>query len=180
MDFNTYIEHFESILHASTPTPPYDNAEHMEFTKLNWSRTSRWLKNGVLTEETLAKLSTIKNQKWILIAEPWCGDAAHSVPFIALMAKANSTIELEIQLRDSGSEIDNYLTNGGKSIPKLIIRDQNGKDLAVWGPRPKDCQAEFNRLKETGMAYDDLKIELQKWYNTDKGATIQKEILALI
>jgi hypothetical protein len=153
----------------------------MEYAKLNWSRMSRWLKNGHLTPETDAFLSSIKDkQKWVLIAEPWCGDAAHSVPFIGLMAEKCPNIELEVQLRDSGSEIDNYLTNGGKSIPKLIIRDENGSDIAVWGPRPENFQADFLRLKESGMPLEDVKTELQKWYNADKGATIQKEIESLI
>jgi len=181
MNFNTYLKHFEAILNSSTPAEPYNDASFMEYTKLNWSRLNRWLKTGVLNQATIEKINSIKSQqKWIVISEPWCGDAAHIVPFITMMASLNSNIELEIQLRDSGSEIDNYLTNGSKSIPKLIIRDTNGKDCAVWGPRPLDCQIEFNKLKATGFTMDELKVALQKWYNNDKGVLIQQEIIALL
>ena len=65
-----------------------------------------------------------------------------------------------------------------RSIPILVIRDENDKDIAVWGPRPVNFQADFSRLKESGMPMDDIKAELQKWYNADKGQTIQREIIA--
>ncbi|HNJ59416.1 MAG TPA: thioredoxin family protein, partial [Chitinophagaceae bacterium] len=81
---------------------------------------------------------------------------------------------------DSGSEIEKYLTNGSKSIPLLIIRDLSGNDITKWGPRPKDCQADFSKLKAEGLEMADLKIALQKWYNNDKGVKIQQEIIALL
>ncbi|HRO76606.1 MAG TPA: thioredoxin family protein [Crocinitomicaceae bacterium] len=176
MNFKEYITYFESVLNAETPIAPYDDASYLDYAKLNWSRMNRWLKNGKLHAETIEKLQNInEKQTWVLISEPWCGDAAHLVPFIALMSEQNPNITLEIQLRDSGSEIDNYLTNGGKSIPKLIIRNENGQDLHVWGPRPVACQAYFDELKEKEMSFEELKVELQKWYNADKGNAIQEE-----
>lgn len=181
MNFHQYIEHFEGIINSESPQAPYDDPHYMDYAKLNWSRTNRWLKNGILTDETKNALKNISGkQKWVLISEPWCGDAAHSVPFIGLIAQECDNIELEIQLRDSNSEIDNYLTNGGKSIPILIIRDANNKDITVWGPRPANFQADFLRLKESGVPMDDIKAELQKWYNADKGQTIQREIIAAL
>jgi glutaredoxin-related protein len=181
MNFTSYLQYFESILqNVDKPTEPYNDPEFMEYTKLNWSRLNRWVKTGELQETTLTALNNINTkQKWVLISEPWCGDAAHAVPFIVMMAKVNPNIELDIQLRDSGSEIDNYLTNGSKSIPLLIIRDENGKDITKWGPRPIDCQTEFSKQKAEGMEMKDLKVALQKWYNNDKGVKIQEEIIAL-
>lgn len=181
MNFKEYITHFEDILNASNPQAPYDDLEYLNYAKLNWSRMNRWLKNGSIKPEVAEKLKAIsRTQKWVLITEPWCGDAAHSVPFIYLLSEVNPNIELEIQLRDSGSEIDNYLTNGGKSIPKLVIRDAEGKDITTWGPRPAKCQAYFLDMKAKGMDMADLKVELQNWYNQDKGSEIQNEILELL
>ncbi len=181
MNFKEYITHFEDVITTDSPKEPYNDPDFLDYAKLNWSRMNRWLKNGVIEDETTQKIKNVAGkQKWVLITEPWCGDAAHLVPFIEKMAELNPNIELEIQLRDNGSEIDNYLTNGGKSIPKLIIRDTEGKDLKVWGPRPVSCQDYFNQGKAEGLEHDDLKIALQKWYNEDKGKTVQKEIAALI
>ena len=62
-------------------------------------------------------------------------------------------------MRDNdNSEIESYLTNGSKSIPKLIIRDNDGKDLFVWGPRPFACQQQFDYGKENGLDLNELKI----------------------
>jgi hypothetical protein len=171
----------DEILHNQAPAAPYDDPHYMEYVKLNHSRSNRWTKTGVLIDEVKAVIKDlIADQKWILITEPWCGDAAHSVPFIVKMAELSSHIKLEIQLRDNGSEIDSYLTNGGKSIPKLIIRNESNEDQAVWGPRPQACQALFEQLKEENKDFEEQKIALQNWYNQDKGVSIQQELAKLI
>jgi len=182
MHFNDYLQYFETILNnTQNPQEPYNDSEFMEYTKLNWSRLNRWIKTGELLDETKKTIQNIQTkQRWVLISEPWCGDAAHAVPFIVMMANLNPNITLEIQLRDSGSEIEKYLTNGSKSIPLLIIRDLSGNDITKWGPRPIDCQADFSKLKAEGLEMADLKIALQKWYNNDKGVKIQQEIIALL
>ena len=181
MNFDQYLAHFESILESTSPLPPYDDAQYMNFVKLNWSRMQRWLKNAEVSKEASIALNNIKGkQKWILITEPWCGDAAHSVPLIALMSQINPNITLEIQLRDTDSEIEKYLTNGGKSIPKLIIRDEQGIDQATWGPRPVACQQIYKESIDSGISHDDLILILQKWYNMDKGVSIQQEIMELV
>jgi hypothetical protein len=97
------------------------------------------------------------------------------------MAALNPNIELKIQLRDSDeSEIEHYLTNGGKSIPKLIVRDNQGNDLFIWGPRPEGCQQVYLEQRKNNTPIADEKIAIQKWYNDDKGASVQKEICQLI
>lgn len=181
MNWNEYLIKFEQILNDENPTAPYNDPEYFEYTKLNHSRLKRWLKTAVLTEETKAVIHAIKEkQNWILITEPWCGDAAHITPIIYLMSILNDNIHLELQLRDSDSEIDNYLTNGGKSIPIFIVRDAEGKDKFRWGPRPVNAQNVFNEQKTKGEPFERIKEALQHFYNSDKTASIQKELVALL
>lgn len=181
MTFEKYHAAFKEILNNANPTAPYDDPDFLDYTKMNSSRVNRWLKQGVLLPEMKDYLINLKQkQKWVLITEHWCGDAAHIVPFLHLMTEVSPMIELEIQLRDSGSEIDSYLTNGSKSVPVLIVRDETGKDLFVWGPRPKACQLVFDEQKAAGAEMEDLKVALQNWYNGDKGNLIQVEILELL
>lgn len=181
MTWTEYTNYFDGILNNPNPPAPYDNPDYLDYTKMNHKRTSRWLKHGELLPEIKVAVSKIDQpQKWVLISEPWCGDAAHSVPFIKMISDLSDKIELEIQLRDSGSEIEKYLTNGGKSIPMLIMRDAEGKDLAVWGPRPAACQEIFLQMKEDQADFETQKITLQNWYNKDNGHTIQTELLNLI
>lgn len=181
MTFDTYLALFETLLTSKQPAAPYDNPDYFHYVELNHKRQERWLKKGELLPQTQAVLEQISApQHWVLITEPWCGDAAHSVPFIEKMAQQNSHIELSIQLRDSASEIENYLTNGGKSIPILIVRNAKNEDLFVWGPRPDAAQKIHLENLRSEKSEDEKKVELQQWYNHDKGKSIQEEITALL
>lgn len=180
MNWEEYLQYFEGILSSDNLVAPYDNDDYFQYTKLNWARSNRWLKKSPLTQETKNIIESINEiQEWVVITEPWCGDAAHTVPVIYLMSQLNTNIHFTIQLRDSGSEIENYLTNGTKSIPILIVRDQNGKDLFHWGPRPKEAQVIFQELKTKNSSFEEAKVVLQNYYNKDKAISTQDELIAL-
>ncbi|WP_300352973.1 thioredoxin family protein [Fluviicola sp.] len=193
MTFQTYLEQFEQILNSPNPPAPYDNPDYFNYTKLNWSRMNRWMKKGEILPHVKEKIEAIKKaQEWIVITEPWCGDAAHIVPFIQMMADLNPLIRIDFELRDSEpNRIQDYLTNGGKAIPKLIIRNTNGdrmspiasataQDLATWGPRPAECQELYTKMHASQASFEEVKIQLQNWYNEHQGVEIQEEIAALL
>lgn len=181
MNFQQYSEHFERILHSPAPEAPYNDPAFYNYVKLNWSRMNRWLKKGVLSPELKDALTNMAPQKWIVLLEPWCGDAAQIVPFIELMQRSTDRIVVDYQLRDEAPFlIESYLTNGGKAIPKLIAQDSNGNDVFVWGPRPAACQQLNDELKELHVPVEELKIALQNWYNEDEGRELQKEITDLL
>lgn len=182
MTFQTYLEQFEQILNSPNRQAPYDNEDYFNYTKLNWSRMNRWLKKGQILPQVKEKIQSItEKQEWIVITEPWCGDASHVVPFIHMLAELNPLIHLDYELRDSEPHrIQNYLTNGGKSIPKLVIKNAAGEDLATWGPRPADCQELYKELHENNAPFEEVKIKLQNWYNEHQGVEIQEEIAALL
>ncbi len=181
MNFESYLALTDAIVNGEITTAPYDKAEMLDYTKMNAARMSRWLKTFEPSPEIREAIGAISEfQQWIVITEPWCGDAAHIVPILHKLAAVNHNIVMEISLRDSEPYlIDQYLTNGGKSIPKLVIRDDAGKDIAVWGPRPAGAQQLYNDLKSNNASFDDMKIALQKWYNEDRAESICREIVAL-
>ena len=146
---------------------------------MNWARMNRWLKRFEPTTEMKSVINGIaEEQHWIVITEPWCGDAAHAVPQLYQMVKNNQHIDFEIQLRDATPHlIDDYLTNNGKSIPKLIIRNDVGHDKFIWGPRPAALQAIFESMKDEGKPFEEIKEYIQKWYNDDKGLALQHELI---
>lgn len=182
MNFQQYQTLFQEILSNPDPIAPYDNADYLDYTKLNWSRQQRWLKTGVLDPVLSKAIADIKKpQQWIVITEPWCGDAAHTVPFIHMLTELNPLITASYQLRDAEPFlIEQYLTNGGKAIPKLIIRDEAGNDLVNWGPRPAACQEVYSMLTAEKADFERVKTELQKWYNQDKGVSFQQELAVFL
>ena len=182
MTLAVYEDQFDSILQGYHREHPYDSDAYVNYVRLNKSRIARWNKKVEMLPELMDMVKSIdSNQKWVLITEPWCGDAAHSHTAIMNLVSANSLIDLEIRNRDKeGSEIEKYLTEGARSIPILVVRDGDGNDLFSWGPRPKEAQEMVMRHKtETNRSSQEKQMELQTWYNKDKGQSIQKELLDL-
>ena len=131
--------------------------------------------------ETLNGFEEISQVRWIVITESWCGDAAQSVPVIAHLAELNSNIQCDIVLRDENPElIDAFLTNGGRSIPKVLFINPDGEIVQVWGPRHQLLQEAFVAEHKAGIPHEQSVLMLQDWYNNDKGAAVAQEILALI
>ncbi|UYW01258.1 thioredoxin family protein [Flavobacterium agricola] len=155
----------------------------LPYTQLNETRMNRLDKTIVLTDEVRAKLQQLKQKyTFYVISEGWCGDAAQLLPVINKLVEGTDAIQLKIIFRDDNLDIMNqYLTNGSQSIPKLIILDDKDDEVAVWGPRPVPATELIQEnKKQFGKVTDEGKAALQVWYNKDKGETTQKEIVALL
>jgi hypothetical protein len=178
MNYSAYKQLFDEILENPNPTAPYNDEMYLNYVRLNRSRMKRWDVQMDLDKTLVYQLKKIsKPQHWIIISEPWCGDAAHIVPFLVKMTEQNPLLTYEIQLRDSDPFlIDKYLTNGAKAIPKLIARDEAGEDIFVWGPRAIAAQKLASDLKASNASKPDILDALQRWYNQDKGESLSLEI----
>ncbi|HCQ11723.1 thioredoxin family protein [Flavobacterium sp.] len=156
----------------------------VNYTKLNESRLHRLDKTMVVVDEVKTFLENLdKDYIWLVISESWCGDAAQILPIINKMAEVSDKIDLRVVLRDDNEDLMNlFLTNGTRSIPKLIIIDKNTNEvIADFGPRPKEAkQLILDYKAEHGVVDETAKINLQKWYLNDKGISTQKEIVALM
>jgi hypothetical protein len=113
----------------------------------------------------------------LAISEDWCMDTSSTIPFLQRLAESVAGIDLRLILRDANPDIMNrYLTNGTRSIPVLIILDENFREIGRWGPRPAALQAWVlaNRpLLPTG----EVVKEERRWYARDKGETTIREVL---
>lgn len=155
-----------------------------DYTVLNNKRMKRWDKT-IKVDEAIADLFKHKkfNQTWIVITESWCGDAAHVVPAINKLAELNEGINFRVVLRDQNEALmDQFLTNGARSIAKLIILDNTTEEvIATYGPRPTAASALVNDYKaKHGAITPELKENLQQWYNADKGQTVIAEVVSLL
>jgi len=176
------MKQFDKILEGNNTDYPYNSDAYINYVKMNQARINRWTKKGKILEVLEERILAIDTEMhWLLITEPWCGDAAHSHAFISKLAELNPKIHLDVQNRDAeGSEIINYLTNGTQSIPILVVRDAEQKDLFVWGPRPSDAQKLYiQQRSDDTISPDDKKRNLQVWYNKDKGVMMQQELNTL-
>jgi len=77
--------------------------------------------------------------------------------------------------------MDLFLTNRGRSIPKLIALDKDLNILFTWGPRPQTATNMVLDYKTKHGSLDaQFKQDLQVWYNKDKGESIQNDFKELI
>ena len=79
--------------------------------------------------------------------EPWCGDASATVPAVSKFFEGHN--EVRIFYRDSDTSlIDQFLTNGTQSIPKILILNEDFSLKNVWGPRPQYGTELLKKFKE--------------------------------
>ena len=182
IDYSVYSQQMNQFVAAQKTSGSNQSEALIDYTKLNLQRMNRWDKKAVLSDEIITTVKYInKPQHWIVITEAWCGDAAHNIPAIAKIASHNDLISLRFIYRDENLEVmDQFLTNGGRSIPKLIATNEKFEVLFSWGPRPEGCQKLYQQLKAEKADFETSKIALQKWYNADKQVALQEELLALI
>lgn len=177
-----YLDFMSQLVDSKKTTGENQSEKMVHYTELALSRMKRWNKKGEILPALSEAIKSIdQKQNWIVLTESWCGDAAHAYMFFEKVASENELIKLEWKLRDENLDLmDQYLTNGGRAIPKLIVFDDDGKEIFNWGPRPKHIQERYWQMKKEGIPYDEINLELQKLYNQDKGISMQKEILALL
>lgn len=179
-----YMLLMELVVMEQRTTGPKQSEELNEYTRLNLHRMQRLNKTTVLSESLKIAVKQIQiPQTWYVLTEAWCGDAAQCIPVLAAIAKLNPLIDFQLLLRDENPDLmDLYLTNGGRSIPKLIAVDQEFNEIFTWGPRPEGAQAKLAEYKANPERppYKEFAEDIQRWYTKDKTQSIQKELLVLL
>ncbi len=184
LTYADYRKQVTDLLKEGKSTGNEQSEDLTKYSELNEVRMNRLDKTIQISDEVKIGLSNLQaNYLWIVISEGWCGDAAQLLPIINKMAELSINIDLRIVLRDENEALMNqFLTNGGKAIPKLLILDAETLTvLSDWGPRPEGAKNLILDYKaQFGMIDEIAKTELQKWYLHDKGVSTQNEILELV
>ena len=181
--YSTYRTLIKGLLVEGKSTGSEQSESLFNFSKLNDKRMDRLDKTLKISEENQNSLNQLKDgYTFLVIAEGWCGDAAQILPVINKIAEASIKIDLKIVCRDENDALmSQFLTNGGKAIPKVIVINNKNEVLNSWGPRPSEATKMVNDYKATHGGLDDnFKKDLQIWYNKDKGNNTQKDLLNIL
>lgn len=183
--YSEYKKVVSDLLEVGKSTGMRQSEELTHYTLLNETRLRRLDKTIKISEENVSKLHALKKHYiWLVIAEGWCADGAQSLPVFDKMAlETDGKIDLKIVLRDDNEDVMNdFLTNGARAIPKLIVIDKaTGNVVGDWGPRPAGAvELIQNYKKEHGAVDETAKADLQMWYFHDKGVSTQNEIMELM
>ena len=183
----SYLEYRElvtQLISEGKSTGHTQTEDLLNYSKLNETRMNRLEKTLKVPQELTEKLNNLsKDYIWLTISEGWCGDAAQIVPVLHKMNETSSKIDLRLVLRDDNDDLMQlFLTNGSKSIPKVVILEKDTKEvIASWGPRPEPARKLIADYKaKHGVVDEPVKIELQKWYLHDKGLTTMEEFVKLL
>lgn len=173
---------------STSDDPHYNTPEILGYVKLNLHRMSRLTKTAAILPELQMALSQVPEPwTWLVLTESWCGDAAQSVPVLHRLANESPHVDIRFLLRDRHPDLMNaYLTNGGKSIPKLICLRTSDltapalREIGTWGPRPAGLQALMNDWRTEKLPLAETVERAQRWYNDDRAQAVQRELLTVV
>ena len=184
---HTYTEYrsiVSDLLSQGKSTGTEQSEEILHYSKLNEVRMNRLDRTIVIAEDVIRDLLSLNKQYlWLVISEGWCGDAAQLLPIMNKMAAIAPGVQMKVVFRDQNPALmDGFLTNGARSIPKLILIDSHTMNvLGSWGPRPNGAAELIKSYKlQYGVVDETAKTELQLWYLHDKGLSTQREILQMM
>jgi len=183
ISYSTYRTLIKGLLVEGKSTGKILSEDLTNYSKLNDHRMDRLDKTLSISQKTQSSLNKIKESyTFLVIAEGWCGDAAQVLPVLNKIAEASSKIDLKLVCRDENEALmDTFLTNGSKSIPKILIIDKSQNVINSWGPRPTVATKMVLEYKEKNGSIDaEFKKDLQIWYNKDKGNSTQEDIVELL
>jgi hypothetical protein len=183
LNYASYKKLVIDLFEENKVTGPVQNEELLHYTGLNIQRMNRVEKTTILSEELKLALSKItKPQIWLAISEGWCGDASQLIPVFSIIEQFCPMLKFRIILRDENPELmDQFLTNGSRSIPIVLITDEmNHELLSKWGPRPMEATSLMSELKASQTEYSAIKEKLHLWYAKNKSMALQHELTELI
>jgi hypothetical protein len=117
--------------------------------------------------------------KWhlLVLSEDWCGDAVNALPILAKWVSAVPSFDLRILGREANPDLMNaHLTGESRSIPVVMIFDENFVERGWWGPRPSELQ---RWMLDVGLALEKgerYKL-VRQWQARDRGRTTIEEVL---
>jgi len=183
--YSEFVELTERLVQENRTTGANQSEEYLAYTRICLQRMVRWNKTSKVSEKLELLVKKVNQpQVWLVITEAWCGDGAQSIPHLAKLADLSPLITLKIIFRDEHPDLmDAYLTNGNRSIPKLVAMTADlQQELFTWGPKPKyllDLHAAFKQNSE-GRSYSDFLEEVHLWYAKNKQKDLESEIYPLI
>ena len=181
--YQDYRDLVQNLLAEGKSTGPNQSEDLTNYSMLNDRRMKRLDKTITISEETKLEIQKITApQTWLVLTEGWCGDAAQNLPVLHKMAELNDNINLKLILRDDHLALmDLFLTNVGRSIPKLIALNSKNNVINTWGPRPTVATKMVADYKaKNGNLDAQFKQDLQVWYNKDKGKSTQDDFVKMI
>jgi len=140
-----------------------------------------WGKSRVPADIVQRVEATGHQWRILVLSEDWCGDAVNVVPLVARLVEAcPNLLDLRLLARDQNLDLmDAHLTGTSRSIPVVILLDDQYRECGWWGPRPTELQ-QWVLGPGQALPKDDRYRETRRWYARDGGRSTLEEITRLL
>ncbi len=182
MTYQEYKDLVDRLFAQGKTTGENQSQAYIDYTRIAIQRMRKWDKIAKVSERMVEKVKKLPPQIWLIITEAWCGDAGQNIPYIYKLAEFNPNIQVRLILRDENLDImDAHLTNGARSIPKLVALSPGlQREFFTWGPKPHYLIEKQKAFKNNpdGKSFQEYIEEVHFWYAKDKNQTLEKEMEA--
>lgn len=115
-----------------------------------------------------------------VLAEDWCGDVVRNLPVLARLFADHPRVHLRIFWASENKDIwQRHLTDGGWSIPKLIVYDGDFVERGSWGPRPLECQRILTENR-SALPMSEIYGRIRDWYESNEDRDLVEEVVSLL
>jgi hypothetical protein len=149
--------------------------EYVELWRGNYERAA-------IPDDVRARVAALPGRWHLLVlSADWCIDATSPIPVLARLADGVPNLDLRVLDRDRHLDLmDEHLTGGtARSIPVVILLDDELEERAWWGPRPSVLQAWFKgeaQLLEERERYR----QSRQWFIRDRGRSTLDEVVSMV
>ena len=151
--------------------------ERVERQRERWLRTAA---DATVAPDLVERVRRAgRDLKVLVVAEDWCPDSAHSVPYVARLASL-AHVPFRIVDRATGeSLLRAHRAFDGRTATPTVVLLREGVDVGAWVERPAELQDLFRSI---GASPESARRFAQRgdWYEADRGVTVLKEIVALV
>ncbi|MBN4056140.1 thioredoxin family protein [Rhodothermus sp. AH-315-K08] len=177
-DLESFLEDWKAKLELPATGLDRTGRLYRHYAQYNWDRYQSVLGKYRLSDglrRAAGKIGT--PETWLFITEPWCTDAAYSLPVVQAAAASNPNIDLRMLMRDSNSDVmELFLTGTARSIPILATFDHLGEQRFRWGSKPKALAESRLKLKEEGLDDRKLSLAVIEWYEAEGWLEVEREL----
>jgi thiol-disulfide isomerase/thioredoxin len=134
-------------------------------------------RTSAVSSEAVVHLRRTGSQfRLLALSEDWCGDCVSTLPLIARLSE-QAGVELRVLGRDANDDLMiAHLTSGTRSIPVVMILDDEFRERGWWGPRPAALQRWY-RNEGLLLPAPERSRRKRTWYARDRGRTTIMETL---
>lgn len=128
-----------------------------------------------------ARAATAPGWRLLVVAEDWCGDSVHTVPWVARLAEAVEGLEMRIVGSREGRDVmrAHPTPDGRAATPTVLLLDESFGERGCFVERPPGLQRWFLENPDD-LSRAELLEEKYARYEADGGRSTLEEMVAVL